>query len=497
MRVAVRVDGSAEIGSGHVLRCIALAHALRAAGSQVRFLLRDLGVDFGGRLAAEGFDLERLRPAASAYTAGHSGWAGVTAGEDAAETTLRLSDWRPDWLVVDHYSFAADWHRKVAGGLGCRIAAIDDLGDRPIAADLLIDHNPSPDHRAKYGESAGGIGRLLGGPLYALLAPAYRDAPRHEPRPDVRSIGIFMGGVDRPDCTTLALRACREEAGFEGPIEIVSTSANPHLAALRRAVELDAAASLTLDMPDLAAFFARHDLQIGAGGGASWERCRIAAPAIVLKCAENQAVVTAGLREAGAAIAIDDPGLGSIGEAVGRAIGDPTLRRRIAENAARLVDGRGAERVALAMAGEVVLREAGEADAAMTYEWRNHPDTRRYFRDPAPIAPDEHRDWWRRTTAAPERDLLIATVGAFSVGVLRLDAEAKGAEVSIYVDPALAGLGLGTAMLRASLGWVARERPALSRLTAEVHSANSASQKLFAAAGFRSGGGGKWVRDLE
>ena len=497
MRVAVRVDGSAEIGSGHVLRCIALAHALRTAGVEVRFLLRDLGVDFGDRLAAEGFDWERLRPAASADAAGHSGWAGVTEEEDAAETVERLSGWRSDWVVVDHYSFAAPWHRAVADRLGCRIAAIDDLGDRPIAADLMIDHNPSPDHGAKYGELAGSIGRLLGGPRYALLAPAYRDAPRHVPRPEVRSIGIFMGGIDRPDCTTLALRACREGAGFEGPIEIVSTSANPHLAALREAVDRDSSASLTLDMADLAAFFARHDLQIGAGGGASWERCRIAAPAIVLKCADNQAVVTAGLREADAAIAIDDPEHGSVGEAIGRAIGDPGLRRRIAENAARLVDGRGAERVALAMVGEVALREAGEADAAMAYEWRNHSETRRYFRDPAPIAAEGHRDWWRRTMAAPDRDLLIATAGDFSVGVLRLDVEAKEAEISIYVDPALAGLGFGTAMLRAALGWAARERPALSRLTAEVHSANSASQKLFEAAGYRAAGGGKWVRDMD
>ena len=359
MRVAVRVDGSAEIGSGHVLRCIALAHALRTAGAEVRFLLRDLGVDFGDRLAAEGFDWERLRPAASAYAAGHSGWAGVTEEEDAAETVERLSGWRPDWVVVDHYSFTAPWHRAVADRLGCRIAAIDDLGDRPIAADLLIDHNPSPDHRAKYGELAGSIGRLLGGPRYALLAPAYRDAPRHEPRPEVRSVGIFMGGIDRPDCTTLALRACREGAGFEGPIENVSTSGFPLLAALGEAVDRDSSVSLTLDMADLAAFFARHDLQIGAGGGASWERCRIAAPAIVLKCADNQAVVTAGLREADAAIAIDDPEEGSVGEAVGRAIGDPGLRRRIAENAARPVHGCGAERVALAMVGEARAARGG------------------------------------------------------------------------------------------------------------------------------------------
>ena len=65
-----------------------------------------------------------------------------------------------------------------------------------------------------------------------------------------------------------------------GPIEVVSTSANPHLRGLAAQVRADSLARLSVDLHDLAAFHARHDLQIGASGGATWERCCVGVPSL-------------------------------------------------------------------------------------------------------------------------------------------------------------------------------------------------------------------------
>ena len=498
-RVAIRVDGSTEIGSGHVQRCLALASALRRAGAQVRFVLRDLGASFDEQIAARGYATTLLpRPPAdvlAARSVSSADWAKVPALLDAEETVSVLSEWRPDWVVVDHYGLSASWHRAVRNRLHCRLAAIDDLGDRALAAEIVIDHNLDPDHRAKYAESFETIGRILGGPRYALLSEAYRDVATYTFHDPIGSIGIFMGGVDRDNHSAMCLAACRQ-AGFTGPVEIVSTAANPNLDALQQAIADDPKAELTVGLPNLSSFFGRHGLQIGAGGGASWERCRVGAPAIVLKCVENQGVVVSGLRDADAAVGIDDPTPNAIAAAVRMLIADPAHRARIARHAAELVDGRGAERVALAMNPLVSLRSAAESDARPMLAWRNHPSTRAFFRDPRPIAEADHVAWWERTLASPDRALLIGQVGSTDVGVLRLDFDSDQAEVSIYLDPALTGLGLGAALLTAGQRWVIQHRPATRRLIAEIDPENTSSQRAFAAVDF-SGDDKFWTWSVE
>ena len=493
-RVAIRVDGSTQIGSGHVLRCLALAEALRSAGAAVRIVLREHDVSFFDRLSESRFEVDLLRRPGSSdvptdAAAPHGLWLGVEEAVDAAETTAVLENWRPDWVVIDHYGITAAWHDHVREALGCRLLAVDDVADRPLAADLILDHNPDADHRLKYARRNDRDAPILGGPRFALLSAAYRDAAPCQWRDEVRSIGVFLGGVDRDNTSAVALASARN-AGFDGPIEIVSTSANPRLAELEAAVAADARASLTLDLPNLAAFFAAHDLQIGAGGGASWERCRMGAPAIVLRCAENQKVVTAALRAADAAVTVDDPSDVHLTEAVAALLANPGLRARIAANALALVDGRGAQRVALAMLGPwLTVRRAGPADSELVHAWRNHPSVRAVSRNADEIALDAHRAWFAGAIVDPDRSFLIGTIGETPVGVVRYDPVARGeVEVSIYLDSALQGLGLGSRLLSAGEGWLADHRPEVTTVVAEFLGSNDTSRRLFERAGFSGPG---------
>ena len=156
MRVAFRVDASSAIGTGHVRRSVALAAALRAQGDEVAFVTRDLGHDCSALLREAASDriIVLPRPSRRSFrpdpAIAHAAWAEISSDEDAGETSKALKPWRPDWLVVDSYAFGAQWHRAVKSGLGCPIAAIDDLGDRAMACEALIDHTYHVDHRAKH-----------------------------------------------------------------------------------------------------------------------------------------------------------------------------------------------------------------------------------------------------------------------------------------------------------------------------------------------------------
>ncbi|MCG3189247.1 MAG: UDP-N-acetylglucosamine--N-acetylmuramyl-(pentapeptide) pyrophosphoryl-undecaprenol N-acetylglucosamine transferase [Burkholderiaceae bacterium] len=351
-RIVIRADASLAIGSGHVVRCISLAHALRARHAQVSFVTRSLGLEAQEAVRAHGFDcavLPSVRDEAIDDTrVPHARWAGVGWQSDAAQTVAALDGRRMDWVIVDHYAFDARWHEFVASRLGCALAAIDDLADRDLAVDLLVDHNLSDDHRLKYDGRLPARSVLLGGPRYALLGPSYAAARRYAFHEEVRSIGIFMGGSDAANLSLLALQACRL-AGFDGTVEIALTRRHPHFAALQAAAsESGGSTRLSVDLADLSGFFARHDLQIGAGGGATWERCCIGVPTLAVVAADNQRHVLLPLARAGAVRAVESvpTTLDDLAAAVRPMVADADQRRRLSQQAMSLVDGSGAARAA-------------------------------------------------------------------------------------------------------------------------------------------------------
>lgn len=369
MRVAIRVDASTTIGLGHVKRCLSLAADLQDAGSDVRFVTRNLGVqsEFGGHGVSMLQAPQGMAHPFDAKEPAHASWAEVPWELDARETAEALASQRTDWVVVDHYAFDARWHGAVAASLECRVAVIDDLGDRDLAADLLIDHNHCTNHRAKYGHHIQVDTMVLGGPHYALLGKPYRSTPRCAVREKVESIGIFMGGADKGDFSSLALLACRQHAAFSGRIDIATTSSNPHLADLRSLAARWPDTHVIVDLPHLADFFARHDMQVGAGGGATWERCAVGAPSLALIVADNQRQVLEPIESLGVLRCVaqtsSDPS--ALGREIRAMIDNQKLRAGLAERASRLVDGWGAHRVAQKIS-QTCIKSASSAPTQAT-----------------------------------------------------------------------------------------------------------------------------------
>ncbi len=342
MKLAMRADASTTLGLGHLKRCLSLAQALRAGGADVSLAWRRIDLDCAPLIAATGV---------ASLCIGN----GRVEHErsDACDFLALVS--QAERIVVDHYGLGADWHGAVRAVTGAKLAAIDDLADRALDVDWVVDPNFSVDAAAKFSGRIGARTVLLAGPRHALLAPAYAQAPRCAVHEAVASIGIFMGGTDAANVSLLALRALRARLGFAGTVEIATTSGNPQLAALREAAARDERDTrVVLDQPDLAEFFARHDLQLGAGGGATWERCCIGAPTLALVVADNQRAVLPPLQQLGVLRVLETPGDApptetNIADAARELIENPALRRSLAERAMALVDGLGAQRVANAL----------------------------------------------------------------------------------------------------------------------------------------------------
>lgn len=496
MRIALRTDASRRIGTGHLRRCMSLAQALASEGAAVLFVCRQH--DDVSQLIADASLPHAWLPAPPGHSPApddppHAPWAGCPWTQDADETIAALRDFHPDWVLVDHYAFDARWHERVAAGLGCRVAMIDDLADRSIAAAVLIDQNLDPDHARKYAGRLRTATRLLGGPRYALLAPQYRDAPRYRFRRRVASIGIFMGGADPLDFSSRALLACREVAGFQGGIELVSSSRNPHLDRHRELARRRPGTQVLCDQPELSAFFARHDLQIGSGGVAAWERCCLGAPTLALQIADNQRAVLPQLSALGAVewLQGSDPDCNAIGAAVRALIESPRRRLSLVRGTRGLVDGRGSARVAavlaLASGSPLAWREADAGDEALLLQWANDPHARRHALNPATITPRGHLAWFAaRLARRDDCRILIATSPAgIPVGQVRFEREGSSWTVSYSLDAAFRGLRLARPLLDGAIAALRAEAGAPLVLVAWVKPDNAASLQTFRGMGFK------------
>lgn len=316
MRIAFRADASIRIGTGHVMRCLTLAEALRNQGHQCVFICRNHQGHLADQIAKKGFEIHRLNaPKQSRLNAkgeaplAHAEWLGASWQQDAEQTLSAFAGTKFDWLVVDHYALDTHWESKVAPSVS-KIMAIDDLADRKHTCHLLLDQNlgrKTEDYDGLVPESCN---RLIG-PRYALLRPEFSGLREHslERRhdPKLKRILITLGGVDRDNITAVVLEAlAQSQLPREAELDIVMGAAAPGLETIRRQIEtLPFQATVNVNVTDMAERMCLADLCIGAAGSTSWERCCLGLPTITVVLAENQKEAATAIAEQGAAFVIE------------------------------------------------------------------------------------------------------------------------------------------------------------------------------------------------
>jgi UDP-2,4-diacetamido-2,4,6-trideoxy-beta-L-altropyranose hydrolase len=362
-RVLFRVDASLQIGSGHVQRCLTLAHALRQWGWECHFasrlhpgnMLSIVDQQGFGRwsLPCIGMEAKAVRDQ-SINAPQHAAWLGVSQEEDARQTVSIVEQIRPDWLVVDHYALDATWEQQLQA-LVPRILVIDDLADRRHTCHVLLDQNlgrKAQDYAGKVPAEA----IILAGPRYALLRHEFhslreRSLARRSNN-KLRSIFISMGGVDQANTTGRILTTLRQcPLDVDTRITIVMGSRAPELTSAQEAAsQLPWPTDVKVDASNMAELMTEADLAIGAAGGSAWERCCLGLPSLLVVLAENQRPGAMALTHAGAARLIGDAC--DIDTHLPLAIGaleNGAVLAEMAANASSVTDGLGVERVVTAM----------------------------------------------------------------------------------------------------------------------------------------------------
>lgn len=326
MRLAIRVDASTAIGTGHLVRCLTLAACAQARGHEVVIAAADPAPAIAAIAAAAGLPLLDLPP----LEPGEAGQA-----RDAA--AFRRVAGETDITLVDHYGLDARWEAAVGGP----VTVIDDLADRPHDCDLLIDQNPYLNGAARYDGRVPARCERLTGPRYALLRDEFIAAAAHvQPRAGlVERLLVFYGGIDAGGETLVALEALSRLGDRVLAADVVVGGANPHLEAVRRAAAADPRVTLHVQTSRMAELTAAADLALGAGGSASLERCRLALPALVTITADNQRELSADLQTVGAHLILGDAGAvdaAGVAQALQSCFNEPETVRRMSRDAARV-----------------------------------------------------------------------------------------------------------------------------------------------------------------
>jgi UDP-2,4-diacetamido-2,4,6-trideoxy-beta-L-altropyranose hydrolase len=500
VRVLFRTDADSNIGTGHLMRCLALADGLRSEGAECVFLCREAGLGaLAEKITAGGHGLLTL-PAAAGNEDGddlprlaHAGWLPGGWRNDAAACRLALAN-QPaaDWLVVDHYALDGRWERAMRAEAE-RVMVIDDLADRRHECEVLLDQNVLADSVGQYQGLVPEGCLLLLGPKYALLRPEFLAFGEAAPKAagcseDLRLL-IMFGGSDPQDLTLRAVKALAR-IKWRGPVDVVAGSLYGKLPELAAIVSGLPQAHLHAPAHKVADLMRAAGLALGSPGVASWERCACGLPSIVLSVADNQLRLGESLGRLGAhwylgkADQVRDDDLDA---ALAAWIANPLARHGMSSAAAAICDGKGVRRAVQRLAAaELDIRPATQDDSQLVYAWRNDERTRRHFFDSGPIEPATHRSWFSQTLGNADTQLLLVLGrGRVPVACVRFDYLAERARLSVYLDPDLQGYGLGVNSISLACRWLRIRRPDIRVVEADVLVDNEASRRAFSAAGFR------------
>lgn len=268
--------------------------------------------------------------------------------ERAAALGVRLIDlpsaaalgaFGPSLVVVDDPSAAAAtrWVRR-ARRAGVPVASVHDLGLAYVASDLLVDGS------VRAGAPPPGSA-LLAGPAYAILDPAVTSVRRARPRPRAGRVLMALGGGRHVRGAAVQLSAAMAgrvpHADFRVARGFASSRAWPALAH-----------GSWIEAPDgLAGELAEASVAVVAGGVTLYEACALGVPAIAVAVTAAQRQTIRAMARLGAVIdgggpTFDAARCDRVADQVARLLASPPECRRQMRAARRLVDGRGAWRVA-------------------------------------------------------------------------------------------------------------------------------------------------------
>ncbi|MBF0316725.1 MAG: UDP-2,4-diacetamido-2,4,6-trideoxy-beta-L-altropyranose hydrolase [Nitrospirae bacterium] len=272
--VVMRADAFEGIGTGHLMRCMALGQTLSELGVRVVFVCRCDPRGIIARIEAEGFEFVPL---------GNSNQQRLIISQGA------------DWIVADGVHFDEPYHEFLRG-CGCSVAVIDDMARLSrYDVDIVINQNLHA-HDLHYNCPEGT--KLLLGTRYVMLRKEFLRLPyRTKAVSDTaKNLLITLGGIDKANFTEKILLAIRDVPRLD--VIVVVGAGNTNVERIR-AVKMASRLTVVQNVTDMPSLMSWADAAITSGGTTVWELAFMGVPCIVGRAAEIEDYLVGGLNRHG------------------------------------------------------------------------------------------------------------------------------------------------------------------------------------------------------
>ena len=335
LNIAIRADGSAKIGMGHLMRCLSIAQALLEKKTQVVFITNN--EQSRAFIREKGFACELLE---GTYR---------TMDDEVEDTQKVLQKKNVQLLLVDSYQATETYLARLVAVVP--VFYMDDLGRMGLPVSGLINYNI-------YGQSMGyekqyqADVRLLLGSLYAPVKEAFRTTA-YEVRDKVTNILITMGGSDVLNIAGNLGEVLLKDLPKDVTLTLVCGRFSPHLEKVRELAEQTKERVLVLtDVSDMWNVMKKCDLAIAAAGSTMYELCTMGVPTICCYYVENQRRIAeyfgreTSMLNAGDFSKNPENVLESIKDRTLELIESKAVRKQLAIEMQKVTDGMGAWRIA-------------------------------------------------------------------------------------------------------------------------------------------------------
>ena len=259
MKVLIRADASIEIGTGHIIRCLAIADKLKERGIKPDFLCKFITENLNLLIQSNGYRVISYDDIELQY----------------------------DVCLIDQYSLGIEDEVQLRK-YSQKIISIDDSGFRVHRVDVIIDPSVCSDSLIRSSKNPGT--EFHYGSEWLIIRDEFKDAKKQVTfKKDFKNILIFFGGTDPKNLILEYINEILKNSLIFKDFTFNFLISDNHPRAEKiRSLKLPKNIIVHCNPLSVSKIMLDCDLYLGSGGSITWERMCLALTGFVISVAENQ-----------------------------------------------------------------------------------------------------------------------------------------------------------------------------------------------------------------